>query len=179
MSAGITHSWQKRRSSFNHDWLKNQYMPALAKYINLLDDLIEDAEFAQSFLLQVLPEWEVRRDEAADLAESFERQMSPQTLFEGSPLCRCETCTKKWLGFLVHILWLKRYPIHAWVADAVQAIESTDAAYERLRQLLGNNEELANTEHSAALRKWFAEFRDRCQIMANALSKFPSEVRVV
>src|SRR5258707_121105 len=136
MRARMTNCWRKRRSSFNHDWLKNQYIPALARYLNLLDDLIEDDEFARSFVSDVLAEWELHRNEAVDLAKSFEYEMSPQRLVECSPLCRCEECTKRWLGNLMHLLWLKRYPIDQWVAEAAQAIESTDVAYGRLQQSL-------------------------------------------
>jgi hypothetical protein len=154
-------------------------MPALAKYLNLLDDFIEDMEFAGSFISAILPEWEARRGEATALAHSFAQEMSPQVLFESSPLCRFDPCTKRWLGQLMHILWLKRFPIDEWVNNALQAIENTDAAYIRLQETLVDRETLANCERTATLRQSFAEFRDNCQIMANALSKFPSEVRVV
>ena len=171
-------SWQKHRSTFNHDWLKNQYMPALAKYLNLLDDLIEDDEFAVSFISQTLPEWEVHRKEALNLAKSFEREMSPRKLFEHLPLCRSDECTKRWLGEIMHRLWLKRYPIDEWIVEAQKAVENTDIAYEKLQlKLRDGNSEI--TETPPSLRKSFREFRDRCQNLANALSRFPSEVNVI
>jgi hypothetical protein len=171
--------WQKRRSQFNHDWLKNQYMPALAKYLNLLDDLIEDEEFAQSFVSDVLPAWEKHRNEAVDLARSFESEMSPQVLFERSPLCDSKTDTKRWLGNLVHTLWLKRYPIREWVVEAAQAVENTDVAYQRLREELQDSRAFSDGEPAPKLRELFIEFRWKCQLMANAISKFPGEVNVV
>src|ERR1044072_7135922 len=131
MRARMRNRWQKRRNTFNHDWLKNQYMPALARYLNLLDGLIEDDEFAQSFVSQILPEWESHREEAANLIKSFECEMSPQRLLECSPLSRCDEHTKRWLGNLMHALWLKRYPVAQWVTDAMHAVENADAAYAR------------------------------------------------
>jgi len=171
--------WQKRRSTFNHDWLKNQYMPALAKYLNLLDDLIEDGEFAQTFVSHVLPEWERQREEAMQIIKTFEREMSPQRLLDSAPLCRCKDYTKRWLGNLMHLLWLERYPVRSWIAEASESLENTDAAYERLQEALRNCDEVCYNAPPKSLRTWFADFRDKCQLMANAISKFPSEVNVV
>jgi hypothetical protein len=175
----MTQPWQKRRSQFNHDWLKNQYMPALAKNLNLLDDLIEDDEFAQSFVSHVLPAWEKHRGEAIDLAGTFESEMSPRALFASSPLCNCTEETKGWLGSLVHMLWLKRYPISEWVAEAAQAVEQTDAAYQRLREAFQDNHSFAGGEPSPKSKEQFVEFRRNCQLMANAISKFPGDVNVL
>src|ERR1051326_4473635 len=89
-------SWQKRRSSFNHDWLKNQFMPALAKWLNLLDNKIEDPDFERAFIASVLPKWEQHREEALRLPRDFEQEMSPRRLFECHPLAHHNVHTKQW-----------------------------------------------------------------------------------
>lgn len=171
--------WQKRRSAFNHDWLKNRYMPALAKYLNLLDARLEDQEFEDSFISNILPEWEQHRDEALALALDFEREMSPQRLFESLPLSRCDEGTKQWVGELVHSLWLIRHPVRQWTSEAVVATENVDAAYLELRDLLQGCAETYSAETMRPYRAQFTQMRARCQSLANAVSKFPSEVKVV
>ena len=80
MTSLRTPVWQKRRSEFNHDWLKNRFIPALAKWLNLLDDRIEDLSFEHTFVETVLPQWEDHREEALALPRDFEQEMSPRTL---------------------------------------------------------------------------------------------------
>lgn len=171
--------WQKRRSAFNHDWLKNRYMPALAKYLNLLDDRVEDREFERSFVSNILPEWQENLDEARALVLDFEQEMSPRRLFESPPLSRSDEDTRRWVGELVHALWLRRCPVKQWVSEAVEATERADAAYRNLRDLLRASADTRSAQAMIPYRAQFAEFRARCQGVANAVSKFPSEVKVV
>jgi hypothetical protein len=179
MHARIGTNWQKARSAFNHDWLKNQYMPALAKYLNLMDDRIEDHEFERQFVVRVLPEWEVHRNEAIELARNFEQEMSPRCLFDQTSLSRCDEDTRLWLGSLIHELWSKRYPVRQWVENALTAAKLTDAAYEELQASL---RDCANPSSSADLQRLRAQLvtlRTQCQLLANAISIFPSEQRVL
>src|ERR687885_736280 len=67
----MTLSWQKRRTSFNHDWLKNQYMPALAKCINIVDGKIEDRAFELNFYNLVLRQWKRHEVELSTLLDDF------------------------------------------------------------------------------------------------------------
>lgn len=171
--------WQKRRSAFNHDWLKNRYMPALAKYLNLLDSRLEDRVFERSFVSNILPEWQKHRDEALALARDFEFEISPQRLFEAPPLSNCDEATKEWMGNLVHSLWLRRYPVRQWVLDAVEAAGQAEAAYQTLLTCLESCADTRSAEMTKPYSAQFAAFRTRCQELANAVSKFPSEVKVI
>ena len=117
MRCELAAAWQKRRSEFNHDWLKNRYIPALAKWLNLLDDLIEDAPAEAGFVASVLPQWEGRSQEGLALAHDFVTAMSPAGLLDCIECLRRRT-DKEWLRQLIHQLWLARYPIHEWIADA-------------------------------------------------------------
>lgn len=179
MRTRINLHWQKLRGRFNHDWLKNQYMPALAKYLNILDDRVEDEEFERSFVSEILPEWEHHRAEALMLARDFEGALSPRCLFEMPPLSRCDETTRQWLGDLAHALWLRRYPVEQWVSAAIAAIESADHAYRRLRELLQESQEDDDAAQATrAHHEQFVEFRALCQNLANAVSRFPSEIKV-
>lgn len=170
--------WQKRRTAFNHDWLKNQFMPALAKWVNLLDDKIEDREFETLFLQWFFSEWERYRIEAFVIAEAFEKEMSPAQLFNGPPLSQCDCDTKVWLKDLVHGLWLERYPIKQWIAEAAVCAKNADDLYVRLRQALNEGINTQSAQALHPLRNMFAEFRDRCQELARAIERLPNEVKV-
>lgn len=171
--------WQTRRSRFNHDWLKNQFLPALDKFLNILDDQIEDDETEANFVSDVLPEWERKSAEARSLAEDFEQEMSPRTLFRQPPLANCDEESKKWLSELTHELWLIRHPVREKIiAEALSRAEDADTAYLRLSKALSG---CADTKHAVALRPLcseFLRFRQSCYQLALAIEKFPSEVRL-
>jgi hypothetical protein len=172
-------AWQKRRSTFNHDWLKNRFIPALVKFRNLLDDRIEDIEFEQSFVATVLPEWESHRQEAYALANDFEPEMSPRRLFDLPPLSQCDEQTRQWLGNLVHFLWLTRYPVRRWVDDTLTSAREADVAYHQIQEAL---EDCADVQSASALRPYrmvFVEFQKRCHELALSIQKFPSEVQAI
>ena len=179
MPARIGTTWQKARSAFNHDWLKNQYMPALAKYLNLIDDQIEDNEFERLFVSKVLPEWETHREEAIALARSFEQEMSPRSLFNQTSLSFCDEDTKRWLGSLIHELWSKRYPVKQWVENAMSAAERTEEAYQKLQASLRNCRDTSSAAELRPLRPQILALRTQCQALANAISILPGEPRVL
>ncbi len=53
---------------FNHNWLKNRYLPALYRFLNLLRDEIEDPEFGTLFLTTHFRAWEHDRGLVAECA---------------------------------------------------------------------------------------------------------------
>lgn len=172
------HCWQDRRNRFNHDWLKNSFIPALKKFLNLLDDKIEDQQFEQSFIESVLPKWESHRFEAFSLAEDFEHAMSPRVLFELPPLSQCDEETRKWLGERIHISWLAKHAVHALVEEAVSRARSADAAYNSLHNGLGSCANTVSVQALHPLRPFFAEFLQACHDLARAIERFPSDVKV-
>ncbi len=175
----MTLAWQKRRNAFNHDWLKPKLIPALANFLNILDDNLEDVESERSFASSVLPQWESHREEAFALPRDFESEMSPQCLFDLPPLSRCDEHTKQWLRSLMHSLWLTRYPVRQWVADVVACAEEVDATYNQLQEALHECADIQSASALKPFRKQFAEFRKRCQELGEAIAKFPREVRVI
>jgi hypothetical protein len=169
-------AWQKRRSAFNHDWLKNHYLPALAKALNLLADFLEDPVFERAFPETVLPQWQQHRSEAAALLADFEVQMSPRRLLEAGPFAFAAPAYA-WLADLVHALWLGRQPVRRWLAAAASALAEADGAYAHLHRALAD----AGVDRAAALRRCrasLAAFRDACQRLAHAIEVFPCEVPV-
>lgn len=174
----MTPAWQKRRSRFNHDWLKNQFLPALARWLNLLDGLIEDSDFEQSFIPSFLSQWESQRVEAQSLANRFEQEMSPACLLDQSPLARLGEQNKAWLKWLVHNLWLQRYAVVAQVNETLATIRDADAIYVAIQQRLCSSAEPPTAaDERGHLIQW-REFRESCQNLAKAIEAFPNQVKV-
>ncbi len=176
MSGRLTPAWQRQRNAFNHDQLKNRYLPALAKCLNLLDDKIEDEAFEKSFLTTVLLDWERLQSEAGTLAGDFEGNMSPRGLLEESPLRRLDDPTREWMGELIHGLWLVRCKVKDLVAHALECIEATHKAYIRLQRRLSQDGGLSFRKLRES-RSEFAAFHDCCRKLSQAFEAFPSEVR--
>jgi hypothetical protein len=172
----MSNLWQKRRSEFNHDWLKNQYMPTLATWINLLDGRIEDFEYEDTFVANALPQWELHRGEASALAEDFEQLMSPRQLFSYAPLSHCDEDTKQWLGDLTHALWLSRCPVKQLMGTTLEAIESVNEAYKQIQEALRSCPDTKSARALRVYRMQFSNLRERCQDLADAISAFPREI---
>ena len=171
--------WQRRRIEFNHDWLKNRFLPAIAKSINLLDGELEDLEFEQKFVARDLAEWELSRSQILSLTADFEIQMSPRTLFEQVPLSCCDDDTREWLGQLVHDFWLSRYPVRQWIEHATECTRAADKTYNRLHLELDQCPDTRSATALRPLRPLFAEFWQACMNLAKAIERFPSEVLVI
>lgn len=172
-------SWQKRRSEFNHDWLKNEFIIALGKWINILDGKVEDKEFEHTFILFTLSSWESHKEEAVALPRDFENAMSPRKLFESPPLSSCDLETKVWLGALIHELWLERYGVKQLVKDTDASVEDTNTSYNNLQNAIRG---FQGTEHTVALRPlkhMFLDFREQCMALAKTIERFPSEIKAL
>lgn len=171
-------SWQKRRSHFNHDWLKNQYIPKLGTWMNILDDEIEDDDFLQSFVYSILPEWERYKDEALRLTIDFENEMSPKILFNNAPLCFCDESTKEWLGNLVHMMWLERCSVQLLVKEARDCVMATTTAYGDVTKAVSACD-AQDLECLRPFRHLFSELLNASRSLSNAFERFPSEVKTL
>lgn len=171
-------AWQRRRTAFNHDWLKNQFVPALGSYQNLLDRQLEGPEFEKDLISQILAEWKEHRQEALSLLADFEEGMSPRRLFDQPPLSRCDEDTRLWLADVIHYLWLARDPVSEWVAQATACVSNADAHFEAFSAQLRACPEFRAALAQPPYHKSFAEFRRACLDLARAIEQFPTEVRV-
>jgi len=178
MKTHLTSDWQLRRVYFNHDWLKNKYLPALEKCLNLLDARIEDPQFERTFVANLLPQWDRHYDEAVLLPKEFELSMSPRRLVNSMDF-RSSGCDEKWLEDLMHRLWLARYPVKEWVHRASKQVQEANSAYQQLQEVLAECDDVQSAEALRPFRDEFAAFRNRCQELATAIEQFPSEIKVV
>jgi hypothetical protein len=171
--------WQRRRSAFNHDWLKNQYLTALGSWLNLLDSKITDPVLEMTFVKEIFPQWESISQEALSLAYSFEQEMSPRCLFDRLPLLRCDKQTKCWLGDTMHNLWIARYKVQELVHKALLEVEKADTVYAQLQRVLQDCEDIQSVPTLRVFREQFAEFRACCQGLAKVVEGFPNGIKVI
>jgi len=174
----IQTDWQRRRTAFNHDWLKNVYVPALEKWLNLLDDEIEDKVFEQAFVAGVLPAWGRHQEEAQALVGDFENALSPRRLFDLPPLARCGAGTKSWLGDVMHGLWHHRSHVRDLLRAAEEASDKVESSYRYLQQELEGSATTKSAEALRPLKPQFESLVDGCSDLAQAISKFPAETKV-
>ena len=172
-------SWEDRRTEFNHDWLKNRFMPSLSKALNLLDDVIEDPAFENSFITQVLPQWENKSKSARELIQCFAFEMSPKSVLDQYPLSRLDDESKELLSEILHNLWLRRYQVNLAIKQAELAVSEADATYFELQTSLQNTARLNSAQDWRFARNELAEFRKKCQKLANALSSFHGGGKVI
>jgi len=171
-------AWQKRREEFNHKWLKNDLMMALGSWSKLLDGIDEDPETEKEFVGKYVKTWPMKQQEAAGLIDDFEKQMSPKTMFNEYPLSNCDEDTKKWLGDLVHQLWMVRCSVVSLVENAHASLRTVFLAHERLMAALKSCKDLITAREMKPFRKEFEDFRSACEKLGATIEKFPSDVLV-
>jgi hypothetical protein len=169
-------NWQVARGRFNHDWLKNQYLPALESFRNILKGEVQRVHSTQEFWEIDLPQWEEHRAEADALIRGFEECMSPRVLLDEVPLCGLDKETKSWIGDAVHALWSARLSVPDLRESATSCLETADAAYTKLKASTDAN---LGVGINKKLIQLFDEFRNSCHALARAFERFPSSVKVV
>lgn len=169
--------WVRRRTEFNHDWLKNNFIPALARFLNILDDEIRDPNFQQYFLAQELPEWRYQYENAQMLLTDVELMMSPKCLFDGRPLSNVDSDTILWLPDVIHELWLTRCHIKENLTMIREALARANETFSLLCKKFGMIEEKAEAKRE--LRNQLYSFNLQCQSLGSLLSLLPSYMKVV
>ncbi|NVN97087.1 hypothetical protein HXX01_02540 [Candidatus Nomurabacteria bacterium] len=172
-------NWQVRRSEFNHDWLKNMYIPKLGTWLNILDDEIEDDDFEKTFVDRIFPGFESQINEALSLPNDFINEMSPRLFINEPPLSNLDASTKDCLSELIHLLWLERYAVNNLVENACSAANEAIESYKRLQEALSSCNDTHDIEMLKPFRNLFLGLLSSCRALSKAVEKFPSEVRVV
>lgn len=169
-------SWETRRSAFRHDWLKNTYLNRLDGFLSGLEAEPPDREWLLEFVEEDLPVWEEKKDEAREVINAYEDEMSPRTLFDRPPLSRCPPETQRWLGELADRLWRRRYATSEATADAREALDEVNQKYDDLVEQIEGTPDVARLK---ALRLEFEALKDACEDLGSAMSAFLNEVRSV
>lgn len=168
--------WQRRRSEFNHDWLKNRYLNNLDGFIANLEMKKPDEARLVIFLQEYWTQWETHREEAGQLIASVETEMSPAVLFETGLLKDVDPEIREWVKPLTHHLWLNRHDIRNKISNCEEWLLKVNAQYDKMNSML--NEIGRNMEQLKNLLPEFKAFRDICQAFSESISQLPSEVTV-
>lgn len=169
--------WQRKRCAVNQDLLKNQFMPALAKLINVLDGRVVDPTFHPAFLKRLQEEWDGLHADVDDRLRSFEKEMSPRRLFERLPLANCSPQVAGWLPCLIHELWLSREPVRQRTVEGVGNLTGADRADSAIMKELDRVGSAPSMDDLRRMRSLFVEFRERCQALGSAVSNFRAEIK--
>jgi chromosome segregation ATPase len=168
--------WQRRRSEFNHDWLKNRYLNNLDGFIANLEMKRQEEQRLMIFLQEYWVQWETHQEEARQLIASVETEMSPVVLFESELLKDMNPEISEWLKPSTHLLWLNRHDIKNKISNCEEGLLKVNAQYDKINRLL--DEKGRSLEQLKNLLPEFKLFRDICQAFSESISKLPSEVTV-
>ncbi len=166
--------WQRRRGEFNHDWLGNQFLPALAKCQRVLSGEVEDTEFTKRFQDSVLPQWNDRVPELVVLLDEYEMAMSPRTLVAG--LCAgVYVSAYGWLADHIHSLWIVRCRVVPKVSEGRERLRRAQDAF------LGLSESFRRSPGRSAsnLISCLQTFRSSCIALADSIHSLEKDVQLV
>ena len=166
--------WQRRRSEFNHDWLKNRYLNNLGGFIANLEMKKPDETRLKIFLEEDWRQWKTKEEEARWLMDSFEKKMSPLVLFETGILKGMDPEKQKWIKPLTHDCWLNRHDIENKISHCEEWFLKTAAQYDKINRML--DEIGRNIEQLKSLLPEFKTFRNISQVFSESISKLPAKV---
>lgn len=158
--------WSDLRSRLHHDWLQ-LYFPRLIVWREAIDATAQgkgilDVDISERFL-----EWREKRKMFSDFIESAEEALSPRQLLSEPPLSAMPPEDKKWLGEVIHHLYLERTAIRQKVSSLDTFLGGVNSAFEDIV-----NRKSINTSPSGHLSDSLTEF-------SQAISALPHSIQVV
>lgn len=168
--------WQRRRSDFNHQWLKNRFLSALDSAANLMQGRVRGVSYLQEVLQVELAEWPEYGRELDALLADFEVEMSPQKLFETPPLSDWKPSFKEVISELMHELWLVHYPVATWLEGVRKAAAEVNECYALLEGIVPVDRE-GNVNLEFSVR--FEAFRTACRALSKVIEKLPNRILII
>jgi len=170
--------WQWRRSEFNHDWLGNQFLPALAKCHRILSGEVEDMEFTPRFVQYVLPQWSVRVPDLVALLDNYEIAMSPSILVDQRRIGNRKEAYA-WIAKDLHSLWKLRCSVDKKLSEAKRRLIEANTAFERIDV---ENLRCTNTSASTVspyLIEQLQSYRSSCMALSDSIHALERGVQLV
>lgn len=170
-------AWQQQRARLNHDWLKNQWIPALSKFVRLIQgEVIDDSGF-DSFYKCLQEEFPIKIQRIDLLVQQFTIDMSPRRLFERLPLLICDDETRSVVGDLVHELWMVRMNVAENIDSAASAVKRAQCAGRRLFKQL-SNEKATGPLYNDEIIGLTKSLQECCADLSAKISLFPAKIVV-
>ena len=167
--------WQRRRTAFNHDWLKNEYLPALQHWQRLLNAEVKSIEFERTFLHAGLPAWESMRLEADEIVASVASEMSPGDYLR--TMCPAmQGVEYDWVFSMVHEAWLRSSRVEQLASTAATRVREAGLAYQALKSALAACPRMDSIESTRSAAAHFRDFLKRAQAVASAVEQLPSRI---
>jgi hypothetical protein len=169
-------AWQRRRAAFNHDWLKNRYIPALGKWLNVLDGQVTDDAFAVTFAQHKFLEWRRESWALKSLLDDFTTEMSPARLLEdaaGNPWCA------EWLRSFVRGYWLCVSDVERRLSDVRACADAVERAFWAVHGIIDDWGVQRILAEPGKARPVVAELHEACIALAEAVSALPSAQRPI
>ena len=166
--------WQRARTAFNHDWLKNRYLPRLAAYLNIITGRASNPRWIREFDQMVLAEWRTHAAEGRRVVEAFESTMSP-----AAALVRARRFTadeRAWLPAVADSLWRARLDIDVTCNAARAQFDAAERAFAKLDGRFGSMPQTSSLEE---LEDCLKTFQAECETLAACVASLPREVRFV
>ena len=167
--------WERRRSRFNHDWLKNRFLVEVGSFENSLSGKGYSVKKALNTLRDVMEQWLEQRKRLGGIIRDFENSMSPATLMDLPPLKNMDDATRRWLKPLIHQLWWKGRGNEIRKDAAEEALMRANKKYELLLVELSATDAEQDIE---LLERVAREMQTEFQSLAEAIQRLPSKVIV-
>ena len=171
--------WERERSKLNHDWLKNEYLPRLGTWLNVLNGHVSRWAEEPVFVRQVLPQWADHRDAIRAMLDECANALSPVRVLEAIELPQRDPDTFDWLGGLIHALWLKRSGVRDIIGHAQDCLRRADAAYRCIQEVVSEYTEQELAQAFMSERPGFEALEKACSELADAITSLPHRTRVL
>ena len=163
----IDNEWERRRSEFNHDWLKNTYLRRLRAFLDRLA-LAPDSPVIVEFLANDFPLWRGKTAEVQWLAAHLAECLSPRRYFDVKPLALASAETKAWLPDAIHQVWFGKFHVSDAIANLEARISAVETTYQELSRELQPGTKGAAL---AGLRPRFEAYEVLCRELSSELSE--------
>jgi hypothetical protein len=164
--------WELERVTFHHDVLKNRFLSRFAAFLLRLDQSEPAARHVAAFVHDELPAWPEHSATARRLAKTFAAEMSPGVYLASGIMERLDSDTREWMTVVADSCWKSAYPVDAWVAATVTAIDEADACYALVAPLLDST---PGVDELRAAKAQMEMLYARCLEVSRALSMFPHD----
>ncbi len=163
-------SWQKSRKRWNHDWLKNRWIPAISAYCRVLAGEVIDDSSTMSIYSRLNDDFLPGCTEVRGIINRFRQEMSPRLLFQFAPLSHCDTETLRWLPEVTEQLWLSKYGVDQITRAAAFQLEQTETAARDLLQAIREG------QRSDSVVSLSQKLLNACVSLSEGLSAFPDQI---
>lgn len=179
--------WEARRHTLSHRRLGNRFVGRVGEASTAAREgaPADRAVLSEFFggrngngVSDALTEWWRLSDEAHELVESFEREMSPGALFRQPPLVNTDAATKKWLVPLSISVWRKRHSIDRIENEVSSALTAADKAAHALERVIAEDWNRQVGKPKSALARGLGTFARAVEALSRAFGRYPHRILV-